>query len=78
MRHVKGSVHAPKPDVDFRPGKPPPPRSARKPKPQSDEPGWLSAGLFRVLTFGAIAIGGIAALLWLRDMGTAAGVNWLN
>jgi hypothetical protein len=79
MRHTKGSVHAPKPDVDFRPGKPsPPPRSARKSASRSGDSGWFNAGLFRIMVFGAIAIGGIAVLLWLRDMGSAAGVNWLN
>jgi hypothetical protein len=34
--------------------------------------------LFRVLIFGAIAVGGVAVLMWLRDVGTAAGVNWLH
>ena len=39
---------------------------------------WFSVGLMRVLVLGAIAIGGVAAVMWLRDMGSAAGVNWLR
>jgi hypothetical protein len=45
---------------------------------RSNESGWLGAGLFRVLIFGAIAVGGVAVVMWLRDVGSAAGVNWLH
>jgi hypothetical protein len=51
----------------------PPPSS-----PTSASHGWFGAGLFRIMVLGAIVIGGIAVLLWLRDMGSAAGVNWLS
>jgi len=75
----KSSIHAPKPDVDFRPVKvAPPSRRPRAHAPHSNESGWLGAGLFRILVFGAIAVGGVAVLLWLRDLGTASGVNWLS
>ena len=77
MKQSKGSIHSPKPDVDFRPGKPLP-RSRPSRGAPSSESSWLSAGLFRVLIFGAIAIGGIAVLMWLRDVGTASGINWLH
>jgi hypothetical protein len=73
----KGSIHTPKPDVDFRPGKVPPPRP-RRAHHRPDESSWLGAGLFRVLVFGAIAVGGVAVVMWLRDLGSAAGVNWLH
>ena len=78
MTQRKGSPHGPKPDVDFRPAKSPSARRGRARDAHSNDPGWLSAGLFRILIFGAIAVGGIAVLMWLRDVGTAAGVNWLH
>jgi hypothetical protein len=78
MKQTKGPSHSPKPDVDFRPGKPLPRSSKHGHAAQSGEPGWLSAGLFRILIFGAIAVGGIAVLMWLRDVGTASGINWLH
>jgi hypothetical protein len=82
MKQTKGSLHGPKPNVDFAPGKPLP-RSTQRPagRPHgshSNESSWLSAGLFRILLFGAIAVGGVAVLMWLRDVGTASGVNWLH
>jgi hypothetical protein len=30
------------------------------------------------MVLGAIIVGGIGVLLWLRDMGSAAGVNWIS
>lgn len=80
MKHVKVAPHAPKPQVDFQPGKPPPPRPSapRAAGRPSGESGWIGAGLFRILVFGTIVVGGVAVLLWLRDMGSAAGVNWLH
>jgi hypothetical protein len=86
MAQRKGSPHSPKPNVDFVTGKPPPrpsPRPtqrspARGRATHSNESGWLSAGLFRILIFGAIAVGGVAVVMWLRDVGSAAGVNWLH
>ena len=81
MKQTKASPHPPKPNVDFAPGKPLP-RSSHRPARgragNSNDSSWLSAGLFRVLIFGAIAVGGVAVLMWLRDAGTAAGVNWLH
>jgi len=75
----KGSIHSPKPDVDFRPGKVPPPRPAHgHPHRPHASGSWLGAGLFRVLVFGAIAVGGVAVVMWLRDLGSASGVNWLH
>jgi hypothetical protein len=79
MKRVKG-ISSPKPQVDYRPGKVPPPRPS-PPRPAASHSGqgsWLSAGLFRVLVFGTIMVGGVAVVLWLRDMGSAAGVNWLH
>jgi hypothetical protein len=38
----------------------------------------VQAGMVRVLTFGVIAVFGIVAVLFLRDMGTASGVNWFG
>jgi hypothetical protein len=73
----RGPIHAPKPDVDFRPGKVTPPTRPRT-RSRPDDGGWLGAGLFRILVFGAIAVGGVAVVLWLRDLGSAAGVNWLH
>jgi hypothetical protein len=56
-------------------------RTARPPPAHGSgltSPGWLSAGLFRIMILGAIVIGGIGVLLWLRDVGSASGVNWLS
>jgi hypothetical protein len=53
-------------------------RPAHAPPSSSTSPGWLGAGLFRIMVLGAIIIGGIGVLLWLRDMGSAAGVNWIS
>lgn len=78
MKPAKGSIHSPKPDVDFRPGKVAPPRPAHPHPSHPHQSGWLGAGLFRVLVFGAIAVGGVAVVMWLRDLGSAAGVNWLH
>jgi len=81
MKRIKGIASGPKPQVEFRPGKVPPPRPSapRTAAPRSDGGGgWLGAGLFRVLVFGTIVVGGVAVVLWLRDMGSAAGVNWLH
>jgi hypothetical protein len=49
-------------------------RPAKKPKSNS----LIQAGMLRVLTFGVIAVFGIVAVLFLRDMGTASGVNWFG
>jgi hypothetical protein len=49
-------------------------RPAKKPKSGS----LVQAGMVRVLTFGVIAVFGIVAVLFLRDMGTASGVNWFG
>ena len=81
MKQTKSSLHGPKPNVDFAPGKPLPrstPRAAGRRASHSNDSGWLSVGLFRILLFGAIAVGGVAVLMWLRDVGSAAGVNWLT
>ena len=68
-----------------RPARPPPvaaavaaPRPSHGHAAHATSPGWLGAGLFRIMVLGAIVVGGIGVLLWLRDMGSAAGVNWLT
>jgi len=58
--------------------RPPPASRPHKGSSGSGGSGWLSAGLMRILVLGAIVIGGVAVVMWLRDMGSAAGVNWLH
>jgi hypothetical protein len=69
MKTMKAAAPAPK----GRPARPPPVHA-----PTSTSPGWLGAGLFRIMILGAIVVGGIGVLLWLRDMGSASGINWLS
>jgi hypothetical protein len=35
-------------------------------------------GLSKMFVLGAIVIGGVAVVLWLRDVASASGVNWLH
>jgi len=44
----------------------------------SGAPSWLGAGLFRALLLGIIVVGGVAVVIWLRDLGAAFGVNWVG
>jgi hypothetical protein len=44
----------------------------------SGAPWWLGAGLFRILLLGVIVMAGVAAVVWLRDLGAAFGVNWVG
>ena len=80
MKRIKANL-GPKARSDFRSGKPPPAARApvhAGPAHGSASTSWLGAGLFRVLIFGAIVVGGVSVVLWLRDMGSASGVNWLH
>jgi hypothetical protein len=64
---AKPPVHAAKPHAH-----------AAKPLKKKPSGSLVQAGMFRILAFGVIAVFGIVAVLFLRDMGTASGVNWLG
>lgn len=51
---------------------------ARRPTPSESRQGWIGAGIARALLLALIVIGGVGAVVWIRDLGTAFGVQWLG
>ena len=85
MKRIKANAGSgAKRPVEYRSGRPPPavpvaaPAAPRPVASYKAGPGWLGAGLIKIVTLGGIVIGGVAVVLWLRDMGSAAGVNWVH
>lgn len=39
---------------------------------------WIQTGIARGLLLVLIVVGGVGAVLWLRDVATAVGVHWLG
>ena len=79
MKRIKASIGPKDPRLGHQsPARPPPAGPTRHAPAASPAPWWLSMGLSKMFVLGAIVVGGVAVVLWLRDLGTASGVNWLH
>ncbi len=54
-----------------------PPAEAPARRPRAAEP-WIGAGIMRSVLLALIVVGGVAAVVWIRDLATAVGVHWVN
>ncbi len=76
-----------KSSYDFKSRTPPPAAAARTPmargRRRAPHPGagggtWIGNGILRAVLLAVIVFGGVGAVVWIRDLGTAFGVQWLK
>jgi hypothetical protein len=81
MKRIKADFQrGAKSSFEFRRRASPPVRRVHQRTAQSRAPGgaWIGAGIGRAVLLAAIVMGGVGAVVWIRDLATAVGVQWLG